>query len=430
MKVYLGIILLALVMMPATSFSQSQPDELTLLRQQVAALTERLEKLEAASASSQQVQAELKAQNRETVQVVRDMQGTIGEKVQESVKEEISDQSWASRVSWKGDFRYRYEHIDQEGRSNRDRQRVRARPALTAKVNDTVTVGFGLATGGSDPVSTNQTLGGGGSTKAANIDLAYFDWKSASGIKVSGGKFKNPLHRAGGNALLWDGDWRPEGLVAKYDDKTWFGTLMGTFLESDSRREDELAIAAQLGYRTTVGDGMKLTAGLGYYSIGVQGFAPIFDPEDGFGNSLDDQGRYLFDYNEVELFAELGFSLAERPASLFFDYVKNTDADDFDTGWAIGGKYGKAGARGTWEMGYVYQDLEADAVLGLVTDSDFAGGGTDGRGHKITAGYGLGKGWKLNLTYFITETGGDAEDRGEGTERDYDRLQLDIGFKY
>ena len=39
--------------------------------------------------------------------------------------------------------------------------RIRARTELSARINDAVTVGFGLATGGDDPVSTNQTLGDG-----------------------------------------------------------------------------------------------------------------------------------------------------------------------------------------------------------------------------------------------------------------------------
>ena len=52
-------------------------------------------------------------------------------------------------------------------------------PALVAKPTDTTEVGLGMATGGDDPVSTNQTLGGGGSTKDVRLDLAYADLDGA-----------------------------------------------------------------------------------------------------------------------------------------------------------------------------------------------------------------------------------------------------------
>ena len=38
--------------------------------------------------------------------------------------------SWAETVKWKGDFRYRYEEIEEDGKDDRDRNRIRARAAL------------------------------------------------------------------------------------------------------------------------------------------------------------------------------------------------------------------------------------------------------------------------------------------------------------
>ncbi|MFB3103355.1 MAG: hypothetical protein ACE1ZA_00380, partial [Pseudomonadales bacterium] len=64
-------------------------------------------------------------------------------------------------------------------------------------------------------------------------------------------------------------------------------------------------------------------------------------------------------------------------------------------------------------------------VLGIVTDSDFIGGGTDGTGHILRGSYGVSNKISLNGTLFINERGGDL-----GIEEDYDRLQLDVSFKY
>ena len=83
-------------------------------------------------------------------------------------------------------------------------------------------------------------------------------------------------------------------------------------------------------------------------------------------------GAYLYDFSIVEAFAEASTEIANLPVSLFVDYANNGDAGQFDTGISAGLRLGKAKKAGSWELTYAYQDLEADAVLGLLTDSDFA----------------------------------------------------------
>ena len=141
----------------------------------------------------------------ETVVIVEENQRDL-----EALEERVDAMSWAERLSWKGDFRYRYENIDQEGRDGRNRSRIRARTSLIGQVSDTVEVGVGLATGGDDPVSSNQTIGGGGSSKDVKLDLAYFNWSGLENTNITGGKFSNFLIRPSKQGLMWDGDWRPE----------------------------------------------------------------------------------------------------------------------------------------------------------------------------------------------------------------------------
>ena len=80
---------------------------------------------------------------------------------------------------------------------------------------------------------------------------------------------------------------------------------------------------------------------------------------------------------------------------------------------------------GTWNVAYVYQDLEANAVVGAFTDSDFAGGTSDGSGHTLRAGYSFPRGWRLALRYIIGERG-----EAAGNLRDYNRLMVDVNFSY
>jgi len=105
--------------------------------------------------------------------------------------------------------------------------------------------------------------------------------------------------------------------------------------------------------------------------------------------------------------------------------MQNQNAEEYDTGYIVGVKLGKAKA--TWQVAYQYEDLEKDAVLGLLSDSDFAGGGTEGKGHKIAGAYGINKGWNVRVTAFVDNEAGEPN---LGTPLSYERLQIDMKFKY
>jgi hypothetical protein len=335
--------------------------------------------------------------------------------------------SWSDRIRLKGDFRYRHESIDAEFADNdRHRNRIRARPAIVADVTDTVEVGFGIATGSDDPVSTNQTLGDSFSSKPVNLDLAYFDWSTPlDGLNVLGGKYKNPLHRTGGNGLIWDSDLRPEGLVANYR-RGGLNVIGLVNWVTESSSKDNLAFGGQVGWSTPIGEASKVLIGAGYYDLGsIQGRPVPFDG-DPRGNSVDLANNYLYGYEELELFGEFSFRVGDRPTTLFANYVENLDAPELDQGWAIGGAMQFQHGNHPWQLAYAYQDLEADAVFAMFTDSDFIGGGTDGKGHIFRGSYTLTKNVSLGGTLFINERGEDQT----GIAEDYNRLMLDVEFKY
>ncbi|OPX81482.1 MAG: hypothetical protein A4E50_00963 [Methanosaeta sp. PtaB.Bin087] len=81
---------------------------------------------------------------------------------------------WLEKIKISGDFRYRYEYID-DGTRDDDyhRNRIRARIGITANVTDEWDLGFRLATGSGDPVSSNLTLEESLSSKPIRLDQAY-----------------------------------------------------------------------------------------------------------------------------------------------------------------------------------------------------------------------------------------------------------------
>lgn len=333
--------------------------------------------------------------------------------------------TWTDRIALKGDLRLRYEAIDEQGETDRKRGRYRARFGLSAEVDDDIHVVFQLATGGGDPVSTNQSFDDGFSTKDVGVDLAYVDWSANENMHIYGGKMKNPLFRPGGNALIWDSDLNPEGIALDFRSGMLFGTAGGFVVEERASADDSLLFVAQGGISLKLSDAGKLTAGIGYYDYSdTIGNEPFYDGSSN-GNSVDVQGNLIFDYNERELFAQYETRIAELPFSVFVDFVQNSDPDVNDMAYAIGVKTGAASDPGTWEGTWVYQDVEADAVIGTFSESDFGGGGTDATGHILRAKYAINRSIALGATVFINKV-----DNNAGNEHKYSRLQLDLEFKF
>jgi hypothetical protein len=240
---------------------------------------------------------------------------------------------------------------------------------------------------------------------------------------------------------MWDGDWTPEGLALKYKRDRYFINAVGSYLESDSRKtNDNFSWGVQFGATGQLGD-VKIVSGLGYYSMKTAGDTTTFgDPTDSgdfFGNTAveasglpcgttaDMNCVFSYDYLLTQVFVETSFELGAWPAKAFVDYVNNSDASDNDTGWTLGATIGEARDRGKMQFTYFYADKEADSTLGLLTDSDFGGGGTDSKGHWLQFNYGVNKSATIGAQFFINET-----DLASGVKSDYNRLMIDMQWKW
>lgn len=430
----------------APAIAQAVTDqEMNEVRAVVDALAKRIERLEAENADLKQKNDRLEA----TTEYLRDnasaTRKTIAQEVPKLEKVDALEKSakaaeWASKVSWKGDLRYRHENVDaEESVADQTRHRVRARFGLTAKVNDSISATVQLATGGgnNDPRSTNQTLGSGFDRKGVAIDLAYVDWKAMSGLNVQLGKMPLPWQRVG--SFFWDNDVTPEGGAVKFAGGPFFGSAFGYWLSERSTAADASLIGGQLGLKGDLG-GMKLTGAVGYFDVGaVQGqvTATPSGCATAFNNAFfgGAQGnttvtlagcpRLLNDFNMIHVLGQAELKLGSLPLVVFADFIQNQEADDLDTGYAAGFTLGKAGEPWTWELGYAYQTTEKDAAFGQFVDSDFAGGLTDAEGSVLRIGLAPAKNWTLNGTYFLNKRFVDV-----GTERDYDRLQIDMNYKF
>ncbi|MBD3335225.1 MAG: hypothetical protein GF355_06885 [Candidatus Eisenbacteria bacterium] len=336
------------------------------------------------------------------------------------------------------DFRFRYERIDQEGREAYDRHRIRVRLGLEGAAGDHAHYTVRLASGSADPISTNQTLGGGFSTKRIFLDRAFAGIRPplVRGLELLAGKMASPFMRPGGSQLLYDGDLSPEGVAGTYRHVlgrlSLFGAGSGFVVENRRQDDDAFLYGAQAGFTyAPEGTAWKATAGASLYAYteieGTPAAAgdPVFDPAYGNSTSMVDSvvviaaGFTLVEaFFEAELELEDMGGLRKLPVLLYGDLVKNTEPEEEATGWMAGVLVRP------WKLklGYNYRRLERDAVLAAFSDSDFAGGGTNAEGHQLIAGAKLLQGLDLNVSFFLNRLQIAAGEKA----RDYERLQIDL----
>jgi len=333
--------------------------------------------------------------------------------------------SWTDSITVNGDLRLRYEMIRQEQADDRNRARFRGRLGVSADLAPDIRLGFELASGGDDPVSTNQTFGDGFTTKDIGVNLAYVRWTFHDNWSLTGGKMKLPWFRPGGTSLVWDGDLNPEGVFVAYKDKMFFGSV-GTFLVAERSAASETMLNTfQGGVELPLSDDSSIVFAAGYFDYtNVIGQSPFYD-DDAQGNTVDANGNYVFDYNEVELTAQYKTRLGKWPVTVFGDYVVNTEVDREDSAYSFGISFGQAKKPGEAQFSYAWHDTAADALNATFNESDLANGLTDSRGHFLRAGYAIRDDIQLNGTLILSEFGGFT-----GNARDFDRLMLDVQFSF
>lgn len=320
---------------------------------------------------------------------------------------------WTDKIDIGGDFRYRYDFVDDEELFQRHRQRIRMRLNVSAEVTNGINAVFQIASGTESPVSANQTLTDGFSSKEVQLNRAYVEGERPEipGLAISAGKFKCPWFKPGNVELVWDANLNTEGIVATYsrssEDVNLRIMASGQIIEERSADEDSYLAGLQAigNYDMTLSSSLTLAAS--YYDYAnTEGHPTFWKPELALGNTLDFRGGYANDFNLLEFSGEVQFESDGIPFAIHGDFVSNTAADSDHTGWLIGMRAGNmTRQRGTWTVQYNYRKLEKDAVVGLFTDSVFRGAGTDGKGHKVWANLMIFDNTMIGIKYFNNKKG-------------------------
>lgn len=371
---------------------------------------------------------------------------------QSNVPAAPAPKTWVDTLSFKGDLRYRFETIDDASKKDADgdeytryRNRIRARLGADAKIDEKLKAGLELSTGGADPVSGNQTLGGGFDKEEFRLNLAYADYsffgENPNELHAIIGKMKTPFLTTPDDLVL-DADTNPEGLAAKGQYTVGMATLYanGGYFWAEERADtsDLMLYAGQAAAKLQFVPEAAVTFGATCYGFQNMAGFDVVDWEkknNAYGNSTQDgtvtgtttNKAWKMEYTPINCFAQLDLWVFGKPLAFYVQQLTNPEADAFDQGQSYGVALGKAKNFKTWELGYSFTKLEKDATAGFLTDSDRWGGGTDGQGHKVYGKYQLLKNAQLGATYFFAN---EKKISDAAKTTDYDRLQVDLSVNF
>ncbi|MGV1098381.1 putative porin [Thiovibrio sp. JS02] len=379
------------------------------------------------------------------------LEAMVDKKVTAKVEEEVKKNSggkvalaneFIDQLKLKGDLRVRYEIRDRdykEGQGSdisRDRWRTRFRlGGVWENKEENWQVGAGLASGGDDPTSTNDTWS---ETKVfetgdIRLDYAYAKHKWDD-FTFTMGQHQNPFESSW---VFWDGDVRLAGLTGQYGGKEGlFATLGGYGAKLVNDDNTATLVAGQLGYRGKAGEA-KYTLAAGYHT-----YSKSLLNEQNADFKLDSVDPEQYELNIGDLYGDVTMPLGEVKFTLYGQVWQNFGADgaigesqagssftkkpeDADLGWVFGldAKYGAV------KLGYAYSVVEADSLFGYLSDSDFGDGlsKTNKKGHRVQLGYSLSKNWSTSATWLSFERD---EDYASAKEDQVDIYQFDVSYKF
>lgn len=386
---------------------------------------------------------------------------------------------WMQGLKQSGDLRLRQEYFDFYDKTNdagstgtandrsRNRFRVRLRWGLEKDLGEDWKAGFRLATGSStDNVSTNQTLGNRGyfTFKDIFIDRAYAQyspsaWKdrgAVKGVTIGAGKVENPFLRYS-TPMVWDADVTPEGLYEKATfrlldsgpDRLDLNVALGQFISNENAgTETDAEVYGYQGALTwsnkRFGEKpLELTFAASYYDY-PSWFQTVTNNTAGV-SFLRTNTSALDDPRILDLYPEAAFHWRETPVTLWFDYAVNVGSIDAtrealdsahsdDDGWGAGFKVGKASKKGSWEAGYGYFEIGANAVVAAFNDGDFGGPGYSGhtnrKGHKLAFTYQLTDAVSVGWAGFLVEPVNPTAAAANSTDESVFRSQVDLNYKF
>jgi hypothetical protein len=362
---------------------------------------------------------------------------------------------WVTSYKLYGDFRGRYDEMitDNTGSASlsaqdRIRLRYRLRVGMLVNMKDDLQVGFRLGSGdsGGNALSSNTTLENNGTKKPIWVDAAYGKWTPINDgvwmLAATIGKMDQPFQVT---PMEFDPDYTPEGAAlqgtCKINDKHSLAVNGGAFVldEVTASARDPFMYGVQAIWNANWTPRIASSLGIGAFDIVNNNTLGLTAatlngggvPNNNQGNSRNISGNLVYYYNPIVASASFTYTLdtfplynGKFPIKLAGEFMDNPASADPATGSANnigfwgGIQLGKSGKKGTWDIFYRYQYLEADACYDELVDDDNVAfysnkstslaktgwvSGTNVKGHMIKFNYSLTDALTFSFTSFIND---------------------------
>jgi hypothetical protein len=362
---------------------------------------------------------------------------------------------WIIGYKLSGDFRGRFDERTTPNPAQEDnaRLRYRLRVGLLVNMKDNLQVGFRLGSGdvnsanglGGGPLSNTSTLQGNGTKKFLYIDEAYGKWTPINDDTwmVAGtiGKMDEPFQET---PMVFDADYTPEGgaLQATYQINDWNSLAVngaGFVLAYSSSAAQNMSFlyGAQAMWNAKWTGHISSSLGVAAYDIVNRDLLTTANAGSGNkGNSVNAAGDPIYSLNPIVADASVTYTLdsfplykGAFPIKLTAAYLNNPGAPrsggsvvggapSGNEGYYAGITFGRAVKQGTWDIGYRYESLDANAWYAQIVNDDnqaynagFAGG-TNVKGHLFTADYALTDALLFSFTCYVNSMIGNTNPAG------------------
>lgn len=327
---------------------------------------------------------------------------------------------WVSSFKLNGDFRGRLDYLgsDNSAFTDRYRLRYRVRAGFTAKLKDDFEVGLTLGSGDSsgNALSNNTTLENNGSKKPIWIDKAYAKWTPIHDgewtLGTTIGKMGNPFQLS---AMVFDPDYTPEGgalqVGYKINDQHSLQFNAAGFVvdELGGSSHDPYMLGAQALWNARWSSKVDSSVGIAAFGLGNRAGNDAALSNGNTGNTQNNFNPYVLSGSVTYKLDHFPLFPGECPIKLAGEYMDNPAVSSNGEGYSIGATLGKAAKRGTWDLSYRYQRLEADAWYeGFVDDDNVAydGGmihGTNIKGHLVKLNYAVTDALTFTFTGYFND---------------------------
>jgi hypothetical protein len=367
---------------------------------------------------------------------------------------------WIKKLKFTGDFRGRFEENNSENKAyiERDRFRYRVRVAAIITLLENFDVGLRLASGnpqttssgtlvGGAPITANTDFSSLESRKFIWVDAAYAKWNAIKNDDTTFtaiiGKMDNPFRLSN---MVWDYDIDPEGgalvFTQKVAQRHTLSAIAAFFVldelnqgvgsvPSIDAKDDPYVYGGQLLLDSKWCEHFETSLGVAVFDIANKNsLSSQVQPFYNSGNTrIAATGQLKYNYNPVIGTASATYKIDNMPLyhgpfpiSLMGEYMDNPAVQNNNQAFRAGLTLGKAGKKCNWEISYRYQRLEADSWFDALVDDDNAAfyakgnsqligtgkssgmfGGTNVKGHLVTATYSFTDFLNFTFTYYLND---------------------------